>query len=241
MADEADEFEETDEFEESWPAFEATGLSKAYGDLPALDPVDLTVEAGESVAVIGHNGSGKSTLLRMVAGLLEPTAGEIEIAGWPIGSEPARATTSYLPDDPVLYDDLSLREHVEYISRLHGGDGWDDYAEDVVGRLGLHGREDELPARFSRGLRQKTSLVLGLVRPFSLLLIDEPFVGLDSSGRASLLELLDEVHRDGAAVVVATHEPGFVGRVQRCVALRDGALVYDGVASAADVQTLVAG
>src|SRR5579885_1043010 len=113
-----DEVEDA-ETEETWPAFEVTGLTKAYGDLPALDPIDLTVEAGESVALIGHNGSGKSTLLRMVAGLLEPSDGEIEIAGWPLGSEPARATTSYLPDDPVLYDDLSLREHVEYVSRLH--------------------------------------------------------------------------------------------------------------------------
>lgn len=226
---------------ETWPAIEATKLTKVYGDLPALEPVDLTVEAGESLALIGHNGSGKSTLLRMVAGLLEPSDGEVEIAGWPVGSEPARATTSYLPDDPVLYDDLSLREHVEYVSRLHGGDGWDEYAIDVIERLGLLERQDELPARFSRGLRQKTSIALGLVRPFSLLLIDEPFVGLDTSGREALLELLAEAHTDGAAVVVATHEPEFVNRVERCIALRDGAVVFDGAAKGADVHTLVTG
>ncbi len=221
------------------PAVEAAGLAKAYGDLVALHPLDLQVEAGQSVALIGHNGSGKSTFLRMAAALLEPTEGTVEVAGWPVGTLEARATTSFLPDDPVLYDDLSVREHVEYVSRLHGGDGWDGYATDLVERLGLADRVDDLPSRFSRGLRQKTSIVLGLVRPFSLLLVDEPFVGLDAGGRAAMLDLLDEVHGDGAAVVVATHDPGFVERVQRCVALRDGEVIFDGAAAAADVLRLV--
>jgi ABC-type multidrug transport system ATPase subunit len=225
--------------DEELPALEVTGLTKDYGDLVALQPLDLSVEPGGSVALIGHNGSGKSTMLRMAAGLLEPSDGEIEVAGWPVGSLEARATTSFLPDDPVLYDDLSVREHVEYVSRLHGGSGWDDYAEDVVERLGLLDRVDDLPSRFSRGLRQKTSIVLGLVRPFSLLLVDEPFVGLDAAGRRAMLELLDEVQADGAAVVVATHEPVFVERVDRSVALRDGEVIFDGAATAADVLSLV--
>jgi ABC-type multidrug transport system ATPase subunit len=225
--------------EDDLPALEASGLAKDYGDLVALQPLDLLVDAGASVALIGHNGSGKSTLLRMVAGLLEPSEGEIEVAGWPVGSLEARATTSFLPDDPVLYDDLSVREHVEYVSRLHGGAGWDGYAEDVVARLGLMDRVDDLPSRFSRGLRQKTSIVLGLVRPFSLLLVDEPFVGLDAPGRAAMLELLEEVRADGAAVLVATHEPAYVERVDRSIALRDGEVIFDGQATAADVLSLV--
>ena len=224
---------------EAAPALLLVGLGKTYGDLPALLPIDLVIPAGQAVALIGHNGSGKSTLLRMVSGLLEPTEGEVEIAGWPVGSVPARATTSFLPDEPVLYDDLSVREHVEYVSRLHGGDGWDDYAEDVAVRLGLGERLDDLPARFSRGLRQKTSLLLGIVRPFSVLLVDEPFVGLDAPGKATLLELLDEIHGDGAAVVVATHDPEFVERVDRSIALRDGELIFDGQATVGEVLRLV--
>jgi ABC-type multidrug transport system ATPase subunit len=224
---------------EAAPALLLVGLGKTYGDLPALHPIDLVIPAGQAVALIGHNGSGKSTLLRMVSGLLEPTEGEVEIAGWPVGSVPARATTSFLPDEPVLYDDLSVREHVEYVSRLHGGEGWDDYAEDVAVRLGLGERLDDLPARFSRGLRQKTSLLLGIVRPFSVLLVDEPFVGLDATGKATLLELLDEIHGDGAAVVVATHDPEFVERVDRSIALRDGELIFDGQATVGEVLRLV--
>lgn len=223
------------------PALVATGLTKTYDGVVALQPLDLTVGVGEGVALIGHNGSGKSTFLRMVAGLLEPTDGELEIAGFEVDDVEARATTSFLPDEPVLYDDLSLREHVEYISRLHGGDGWDGYAESLCERLGLADRLDELPVKFSRGLRQKTSIVLGLVRPFSLLLVDEPFVGLDQPGKIVLLELLDEVRSDGAATVVATHDPAYVDRVDRSIALRDGEVVFDGKASIEQVLPLVGG
>jgi ABC-2 type transport system ATP-binding protein len=221
------------------PAVEALGLTKDYGDLVALAPLELAVPAGQSVALIGHNGSGKSTFLRMAAALLEPSEGEIEIAGWPAGSPEARATTSFLPDEPVLYDDLSVREHAAYVSRLHGGPGWDDYCVELAGRLSLLDRIDDLPSRFSRGLRQKTSIILALIRPFSLMLVDEPFVGLDQGGKNALLELFDEVHADGAALVVATHTPEFVERVERCIALRDGEVVFDGQATVADVLRLV--
>src|SRR5437868_3981583 len=127
------------------PALLTEGLTKTYDDLVALHPLDLEVPVGQSVALIGHNGSGKSTLLRMTAGLLERTDGELEVHGFEVGDVDARAATSFLPDDPVLYDDLSLREHIEYISRLHGGDGFDDYAESLVDRLGLGDRVDDLP------------------------------------------------------------------------------------------------
>jgi ABC-type multidrug transport system ATPase subunit len=222
-------------------ALVAKDLTKTYDDLVALQPLSMTVPPGQSMALIGHNGSGKSTFLRMVAGLLDPSDGEIEIAGFDLTDVEARATTSFLPDDPVLYDDLSLREHAEYISKLHGGDGWDDYAESLCVRLGLEERIDDLPSRFSRGLRQKTSIVLALVRPFSLLLVDEPFVGLDQPGKIVLLDLLAEVHAEGAATLVATHDPTYVERVDRSVALRDGEVIFDGKASVEEVLHLVGG
>jgi len=222
-------------------ALVAKDLTKTYDDLVALQPLSMTVPSGQSMALIGHNGSGKSTFLRMVAGLLDPSDGEIEIAGFDLTDVEARATTSFLPDDPVLYDDLSLREHAEYISKLHGGDGWDDYAESLCVRLGLEERVDDLPSRFSRGLRQKTSIVLALVRPFSLLLVDEPFVGLDQPGKLVLLELLAEVHAEGAATLVATHDPTYVERVDRSIALRDGEVIFDGKASVEEVLHLVGG
>jgi ABC-type multidrug transport system ATPase subunit len=221
-------------------AIETKDLTKAYGELVALAPLNLTVRAGERVVLVGTNGSGKTTLLRMLSGLLEPSGGEAVVAGDPAGSIDARAALSYLPDDPVLYDDLSLAEHVEFVARLHDSEGWEDRSAYLLDRLELTGRRDDLPARFSRGLRQKTSLVLGLVRPFEVLVVDEPFVGLDQSGKAALLELLDDTASSGATVIVASHQMDFVARATRCLALRDGELTHDGPADEATVARLLA-
>ena len=221
------------------PAVRLIGLGKSYAELDALDPLDLEIARGESVALVGHNGSGKSTLLRLLAGLLEPTTGTARIMGHDLGSLGARAALTFIPDDPVLYDDLSVREHVEYLSRLHGGPGCDDEANALIDRLGLARRADDLPTRFSRGLRQRTSVLVALSRPFDVLLVDEPFVGLDSAGKATVLALFREATERGAAVSVATHEEHYVARVDRCIALRDGVLVHDGTATPDDVVRLV--
>jgi ABC-type multidrug transport system ATPase subunit len=221
------------------PVLVSDGATKTYGDLVALTPLDLTIGEAERVALVGHNGSGKSTLLRLVTGLIELSGGSIDVVGEPAGAPDARAAVSYVPDEPVLYDDLSVREHMAYVAALHGVDADLDDIDELLDRLGLIDRGDDLPARFSRGLRQKTSIAVGLLRPFQLLLVDEPFVGLDAPGKAAMLELLDEAHEAGAAVVVATHDPAYVERVDRCLALRDGELVHDGPATPADVLALV--
>lgn len=223
------------------PALVARGVEKRYGDRTALEGFDLAVPEGQVVALVGHNGSGKSTFLTMAAGLLELTAGEIFIAGHGVSDVGARAALSYIPDNPVLYDDLSLLEHLEYVARLHGVADWERRARALVSRLGLTGREDDLPATFSRGLRQKSMIALALVRPFRLLLVDEPFVGLDAAGRVAFLELLAEARADGAAIVVATHQLEFVDRSDRLVALRDGQTVHDGAPGGVDLAALVEG
>jgi ABC-type multidrug transport system ATPase subunit len=221
------------------PALVTAGLTKTYGDLVALAPLDLVVPDGQRLVLVGHNGSGKTTLLRMVSGLLEPSEGSIEVFGAPGGSMDARATLSYLSDTPVLYDDLSVLEHVEYTCRLHGAEDWEERAVGLLHDLGLAARADDLPSRFSRGLRQKTAILLGLIRPFGLLLVDEPFVGLDPPGRQAFIELMDDAAEAGATVVVATHQLEYVAKADRCVALRDGEVVYDGPPGKVDVLGLV--
>ncbi len=224
------------------PALGAEGLGKVYGDLPALAPLDLSVASGEGVVLVGHNGSGKTTFLRLVAGLLEPSAGTVSVHGHLAGSLEARAALSYLSDSPTFYDDLSVWEHLEYVARLHGmDDDWEQRAADLLGHLGIYERGDDLPSRFSRGLRQKAQIALALLRPYEVLCVDEPFVGLDAAGRAALLELLDDAHAAGTTLVVATHELEFVHRpaVTRCLALRDGELIHDGPTEGVDVLALV--
>jgi ABC-2 type transport system ATP-binding protein len=212
------------------------GLTKSYGDRVALDHVSLEIHRGELVALVGPNGAGKSTLLQLAVGLLEPTEGEVRIEGAPAGHLDARVMCAYISDQPSLYDDLSVNEHIEYVARLHGLAGRPETADALVELLNLEGRADDLPARFSRGLRQKTSIVLALIRPFSVLLVDEPFVGLDPAGQQALTELLTAAREAGAAVVVATHQLAFLELADRCIALRDGNVVYDGVVDRAVID-----
>ena len=103
-----------------------------------------------------------------------------------------------------------MNEHVEYIARLTGSTGAPDTADELLELLELSHRADDLPARFSRGLRQKTSVLLGLIRPFSVLLVDEPFVGLDPSGQRALVELVEGAVEAGAAILLATHQLAFL-------------------------------
>jgi ABC-type multidrug transport system ATPase subunit len=221
-------------------ALALAGITKSYGDAPVVGPIDLTVGMGERVVLLGHNGSGKTTLLRMAAGLLEPTAGTVTVVGEAAGSLPARAATAYLGDQPVFYDDLSVREHLEYVGRLHGATEAEQRGAELLDVLGLADRGDDLPVTFSRGMRQKAAIAIAFVRPFEVLLVDEPFVGLDRTGREALLELLRGAHTAGAALVVATHDLATVAGSQRVVALRDGAVVFDGAPADADVDALVA-
>lgn len=219
---------------------EADDLTAAYGDYTALQGVTCRVERGRTVALVGPNGAGKSTFMRLAAGLLEPSDGAVTVDGHPAGSLEARALMSYLPDTPALYDDLSVNEHLEYVARLHGVEDWAERAAELLERLGLASRGDDPPGGFSRGMRQKTSIALAFVRPFGVLLADEPFDGLDPPSRETLDALVAEAAAGGAAVVLATHRVEVVEQADGCLAIDDGRLVYDGPADAAEVARLLA-
>jgi ABC-2 type transport system ATP-binding protein len=212
---------------ESAHGLDAHELTKSYDGIAALEALDLSVRPGELVALAGANGAGKSTLLRLAAGLLDPSDGGVWIDGYAAGSIEARDACSYIGDQPSLYGDLSVREHIEYVANVHELGDWPAVADTLLKTLGLDERIDDLPSRFSRGLRQKTSLVLALTRPFSVLLIDEPFVGLDPAGQDALTEILIATAAGGAAVITATHQLAFLERTTRCVVLDEGTVVYD--------------
>ena len=221
-------------------ALALTGVAKSYGDAPVVGPLDLSVGTGERVVLLGHNGSGKTTLLRIAAGLLEPTAGSVDVAGSPPGRCPPgrrRRTWAINPCSTTtsVFASTSSTSPVCTAPR----DGSSD-ADELLAALGLADRADDLPATFSRGMRQKAAIAMAFIRPFELLLVDEPFVGLDRTGREALLGLLDHAHASGAALVVATHELITVAGSQRVVALRDGAVVFDGPPADADIDALVA-
>jgi ABC-type multidrug transport system ATPase subunit len=209
-------------------AVQCRNLTKDHGEGRGLMGLDLDIAEGERVAVVGHNGSGKTTLMRLVAGLSEPTAGEAWVFGHVAGSLDARGDVAYVGDQPTFYDDLSLRQHLVYVGGLYGGRCEAANHDHLLESLGLTARADDLPNRFSRGLRQKAALAVALARPFRLLLIDEPFVGLDSAGRRALLGLLDDASGRGVTVVTATHDRELAATARRLVVLGEGRVLHDG-------------
>jgi ABC-2 type transport system ATP-binding protein len=210
---------------------EMSGLRRTYGRLVALASLDLTLAAGECVALIGANGSGKSTAVRTIAGLLEPSAGWIRVSGYDPHKEPeaedARAELALVPDSPLLYDDLTVRQHLELVTLTHGVG--EDGIDDLLERLGLAARTGFLPRELSRGMRQKTQLACALVRPAAVLMLDEPVVGLDPPSQALLHELLLAAKRSGTAVVLTTHQMAFAeGLADRAVMLDEGEVADQG-------------
>jgi ABC-2 type transport system ATP-binding protein len=187
------------------------------------------------VALIGANGSGKSTAVRTIAGLLAPTDGSVRVGGFDPHREPqaerARAALALVPDSPLLYDDLTVRQHLELVTLSHGvvDDEVDARIASLLERLTLTAREDFLPRELSRGMRQKTQLACALIRPASVLVLDEPVVGLDPPSQVLLYDLLSERKRAGTAVLLTTHQMAFAdGLADRAVMLEEGTVADDG-------------
>lgn len=214
---------------------EARGLVRSYGRLIAVDGLSLALAPGECVALIGANGSGKSTAVGMITGSLTPTQGTVTICGADPHREPeaqwARASVAVVPDTPVLYEDLSVRQHLELVALAHDcADGeLDGRIDQLLEGLGLTARADYLPHELSRGMRQKTQLACALIRPMSLLVLDEPVVGLDPPSQRLLAELLISAKGEGVAVLFTTHQLAFAdGIADRGIVLEEGKIIDDG-------------
>jgi heme exporter protein A len=203
------------------PLLQARGLQRSFGRARILRGVDLELHPGEGLALVGPNGAGKTTLLRMLAGLMRPTAGEISVLGHPLNgrSEAVRRAIGFLTHQSLLYDDLTLRENLVLAARLYRLDQPRQVAEAALGATGLSERGSELPRRLSRGLLQRVALARALLHSPSILLLDEPFTGLDAAAAERLRSDLRARLEQGAAMVVVTHQPAEVWSLSSRVAV----------------------
>lgn len=195
------------------PAVDVDGLYVSYGGTPVLIDVALTVPAGGGVCVVGENGIGKSTLLRCVSSLQKPDDGTIRVFGGFPGSTPDfwRAVVTTV-EPPTWYPGLTTREHAELVCRAHGQDPDDSGIDEALDRFGLGAHLNAIPASLSSGQKQRLTLALTLLRPSSLLILDEPEQRLDRDGRALVAELLTEYQKTGGSVLMASHDDDFAAR-----------------------------
>lgn len=184
-------------------------LTGGYGHLPVLKDVSFDVKCGELVGLIGLNGAGKSTTIKEIMGLLTPQKGEISVDGLILKDDPEnyRKKIGFIPETPVLYEELTLREHIEITALAYDikQDVANKRADSLLKLFRLEKRLDWFPTNFSKGMKQKVMVLCAfLVKP-SLFIIDEPFVGLDPLAIHDLLEMMRQAKENGAALLMSTH------------------------------------
>lgn len=183
-------------------------MIKAYGLKPALRGVDFRVEAGEFVAVLGPNGAGKTTLLRILASLARPTTGRVRMAGCDVPRQAARVRRllGFVSHQPLLYGDLTAEENLRFYGRLYDVRRVAERVDEVLERVGLSARRRELVREFSRGMQQRLAIARAILHDPEVMLLDEPYTGLDQEAAEMLDELLRDAAARGRTVVMTSHD-----------------------------------
>src|SRR5437762_12515342 len=206
-------------------------LKRTYGDFTAVDDLSFDVGPVEIVGLIGPNGAGKTTTLRSLAGILRPTSGNVLIDGHDIVLDPieARRRLAFMPDEPHLFEYLTVAEHLRLVARLYGVDDFDRRAAALLDELELAGKETSLPGELSRGMRQKVVIACGLVREATTLLFDEPLTGLDPIGIRRMRNTIAARAQQGAAILLSSHLLHLVEEVcSRVIIMDRGRKIADG-------------
>lgn len=212
---------------------EIKNLTKKYGDKVAVDNLSLTVETGQICAFIGHNGAGKTTTLKAIAGILNFEQGEIKIDGIDVKSNPmeAKRILAYLPDNPDLYDYLTGIEYLNFIANIFklSAEERKQKIEQYAKRIGIYEALQNQISSYSHGMKQKLALVSALIHSPRLLLLDEPFVGLDPISSHEMKLIMQEMAKAGATIFYSTHVLDVAEKICDQVAIiKQGKLVVFG-------------
>lgn len=208
-------------------------LVGGYSQIPVLKDISFEVHPHELVGLIGLNGAGKSTTIKHIIGLLNPIKGKITIDGTTLTDDPETYKTklAYIPETPVLYDELTLKEHLELTMMAYNLDhtkAWGK-ANQLLKMFRLNKKLDWFPANFSKGMRQKVMIICAFITNAKVFIIDEPFYGLDPIAIRDLTMMIDDVKNHGAAVLMSTHVLETAQKVcDRFVMLRKGEIAAQG-------------
>jgi heme exporter protein A len=221
------------------PVVQASGLARTFGGRAAVADVELRLEARDCLALFGPNGAGKTTLLRLVAGLLKPSAGSVQVHGVDMRRDArARGRVGLISHQSMLYPDLTVLENVVFSARLHGVADAEAAARRALGVMRIEDRANALLRTLSRGMQQRVSVARATVHGPDVVLLDEPYTGLDTVGAEALTGMLRGMRDGGAALVLVTHnvEEGLALATQAAV-MRDGRVVRRDTRPAAGFDT----
>ncbi|MCP3999238.1 MAG: ABC transporter ATP-binding protein [bacterium] len=205
---------------------ECAGLVKSFDDLVAVDDVGFHIAAGETYGLLGPNGAGKTTTISMISGILEADAGNVTVAGKEITTRTTEgnAEIGYVPQDIAIYPDLTARENLHFFGRLYGIPKAKRVSrvDEVLDVIGLSDRGDDRTEEYSGGMKRRLNIGIGLLHEPSLLILDEPTVGVDPQSRNSILESVELLGQSGTAVLYTTHYMEEAERLCDRVAIIDG-------------------
>ncbi|MGV3323435.1 ABC transporter ATP-binding protein [Streptococcus hyovaginalis] len=182
-------------------------LVGGYVNIPVLKDISFEVASGEVVGLIGLNGAGKSTTINEIIGLLQPYQGTITLDGQQLLEDPQtyRSKIGYIPETPILYEELTLREHLQTVTLAYGLEDYDSLQDKLLKLFRLEDKLDWYPVNFSKGMKQKVMIIAALLIEPSLLIVDEPFLGLDPLAIRDLTQLIQEEKEKGTAILMSTH------------------------------------
>lgn len=209
------------------PMVVARDLVKQFGKLYAVNKLSMTINAGETFGLIGPNGSGKTTLIRMLVGLIRPASGTIQIMGEHIPSARISLYLGYMTQLSALYLDLTARENMQFFCNIYGLRGREQQQRisEMLERVALADRANDVVGTFSGGMRQRLSLACALVHHPQLAVLDEPTVGVDPELRRSFWDYFDQLNREGVTIIVSTHHLDEASRCTRLGLMRNGVLL----------------
>jgi len=187
---------------------EVCGLTKLYGDFPAVTDLTFAVQPGEVMGLVGPNGAGKTTLLRIISTLMRPSYGQALVAGCalPGQASEARRRLGVISHHPLLYGDLTAEENLRFYARLYGLEYFENHLTAMLQQVGLQARRRDLVRTFSRGMQQRLAIARAILHSPEVLLCDEPYTGLDQSASAVLDQVLRDVAAHGRTVLMTTHD-----------------------------------
>ena len=207
------------------------GLTKLYGNFPAVSDLSLAVAPGEVLGLVGPNGAGKTSTLRCLSGIIPPSRGAIRIGDHDLVRDPiaAKRLLAFFSDEPRLFDYLTVRQHLAFVARIYHVPDYEPLGAQLLEELELAGKRDALPGELSRGMKQKLAIACGLLHAPKVIYFDEPLTGLDPIGIRRMKDSILKRARDGAAIIVSSHLLHLVEEIcSHILILKDGRKIAHG-------------